>query len=171
MIDFINSPSPEHLLQLVENKEISKLLDDYILFCNEVENGSLGKTARFFKSYSGHINLVMQLMQAVKTNDYLLYCQCCYLMADLFFAFDGQNYARYLTFYSVFLANLDNSHPGASKLLRNRAISVARSFIPGNRCAVDKTIEETMMRHSKSRGGVGGSTIGLSGLLNKPEGG
>ena len=43
-------------------------------------------------------------------------------------------------------------------------ISVARSFIPGNRCAVDKTMEETFMKHAKSRGGSGGSAAGISGI-------
>ena len=46
------------------------------------------------------------------------------------------------------------------------AISVARSFIPDNRCAVDKTIEETFMKHAKSDCGAGGSGAGLSGILS-----
>ena len=43
---------------------------------------------------------------------------------------------------------------------------MARSFVPGNRCPVDKTIEETFMKHSKSHGGAGGGSAGLSGLLS-----
>jgi hypothetical protein len=39
---------------------------------------------------------------------------------------------------------------------------VARSFAPGNRCPVDKTIEETFMKPSKSHGGAGGGSAGLS---------
>jgi hypothetical protein len=57
----------------------------------------------------------------------------------------GQNYARYLMFFSVFLANIKIFHPGATDLLKRGAISVARSFVPGNRCPVDNTIEETFM--------------------------
>lgn len=82
-----------------------------------------------------------------------------------FFSFDGQNYARYLTYFATFLANIEASHPGAQKLIENGAISVARSFIPGNRCDVDKTMEETFMRHAKSRSGSGTSSTGVSGLL------
>ncbi len=87
-------------------------------------------------------------------------------MADLFFSFDGHNYSRYLTFFSVFLANVEETHPGASELLKAGAISIARSFVPGNRCAVDKTIEETFMKHAKSHGGSGGCGAGLTGILN-----
>ncbi len=86
-------------------------------------------------------------------------------MTPLFFSFDGQNYARYLSFFSVFLANIDNSHPGAASLIKRGAISVARSFIPGNRCAVDKTMEETFMCHAKSHAGAGTSAAGVSGVL------
>lgn len=69
------------------------------------------------------------------------------LLPDLFFAFGGQNYSRYLTYFCVFLSNIDLSHPGAIELIKSGSFSVARSFVPGNRCATDKTIEETFMRH------------------------
>ena len=80
-----------------------------------------------------------------------------------FFSFGGQNYARYLTFFSVFFANIEISHLGATDLLKRGAINLARSFVPGNRCSVDKTIEETFMKHSKSHGG---GSAGLFGLLS-----
>ena len=50
-------------------------------------------------------------------------------------------------------------------MLRAGAISVARSYVPGNRCAVDKTIEETFMKLAKSHGGSGGCGAGLTGIL------
>ncbi|KAG1696102.1 Maltase-glucoamylase, intestinal [Nymphon striatum] len=57
----------------------------------------------------------------------------------------------------------------ATELLRLGAISVARSFVPGNQCAVDKTIEETFMKHAKSHAGAGGRGAGVSGILNNYE--
>ena len=41
---------------------------------------------------------------------------------------------------------------------------MARSFIPGSRCAVDRTMEETFMKHAKSKGGAGGVGAGLTGI-------
>jgi hypothetical protein len=131
-----------------------------------VRNGELGKTAVLWLSYMDHIWLVLRLIQAVKTNNYALYCECLYRMSSLFFSFDGQNYSRYLTFFSVFLANVEETHPGATQLLEGGAFSVARSLIPGNRCDVDKTIEETFMKHAKSHGGSGGCGAGLTGLVS-----
>ena len=45
------------------------------------------------------------------------------------------------------------------------ATSVARSFIPANRCTVDKTIEETFLPHAKSQAGSGRRGADISGLL------
>ena len=90
-------------------------------------------------------------------------------MADLFFSFDGQNYAMYLTFFSVFLTNIEETHPGATDLLKMGAISVARSFEPGSQCPVDKTIEEIFMRHAKSRADPGSRGAGVYGLLQNYE--
>ena len=59
--------------------------------------------------------------------------------------------------------------PGAKELLKLDEISVARSFIPSNRCAVDKTIEEAFLQHAKSQAGPGRRGAGISGLLNNYE--
>ena len=83
----------------------------------------------------------------------------------MFFSFDGHNYARYLTLFAVFLANLESSHSGATALLESGAISVARSEVPGNRCPVDKTMEGTFMKHAKSHEGPGSCGAGLTGIL------
>ena len=61
------------------------------------------------------------------------------------------------------------SHPGATELLKRGAISVAHSFISVNHCAVDKTLEETFIKHSKSHGDAGGNSAGLSGILTNHD--
>ena len=84
-------------------------------------------------------------------------------MVDLIFSFDGQ-----LCYFS-FLVNIVKTHPGATELLKLDAMSVAKSFIPANRCAVDKIIEETFMRHAKSQEGPSRRNAGISGRLNNYE--
>ena len=54
------------------------------------------------------------------------------------------------------MANIEVSHPESTNLIKLGAMSVARSFIPGNRYAMDKTMEETFMCHAKSHGCAGG---------------
>lgn len=79
-----------------------------------------------------HIWLALSLLYALKVNEFELYAQCLLAMPDVFFSFGGQNYARYLTFFGLFIANIEVSHPGATELLKRGAFSVARSFIPGD---------------------------------------
>ena len=64
------------------------------------------------------------LIHSVKTNDFVEYAPSLYLMPDLFFSFGGHNYARYLTFFAVFLANIKCSHPGATEMLERGEHSV-----------------------------------------------
>ena len=98
-----------------------------------------------------HVWLTLNLLQAVKTNDFFAYSHCLCLMPDLLFSFGGQNYARYMAFFSMFITNIETSHPGATEQ-------------QATRCEDDKTIEETFMKQSKSRGGSGSSGAGLTGL-------
>ena len=159
----------EDFLEVLDDGPFQEYMADYVEFRLQVRNGTLGKTGAFWLSYVDHIWLVLSLLMSVKTNDFFLYGACLSKMADLFHSFDGQNYARYLTFFSVFLANIEETHPGATELLKLGAISVARSYIPGNQCPVDKTIEETFMKHAKSHAGAGGIGAGVSGLLGNYE--
>ena len=123
--------------------------------------GQHGKTAQLWISYMKHVWLVLSLLY-VKVNDYELYVHTLVAMPDLFFSFRGLHSARYLIFFAIFLANIKTTHPGATDLLRCGVFSVARSLIPGNRCAVDKTMEETFQKHTKSRGA--GMAVGAIGL-------
>ena len=165
----LENPSRTSLNVSRMDETLMSLVQEYADFKENIREGEMGKTARLWMSYMDHIWLILKLIQAVKVNDLSLYCECLYKMCDLFLSFDGHNYARYLTFFAVFLANVEETHPGATRLLENGAFSVARSFIPGNRCAVDKTMEETFIKHSKCRGGSGGAGAGLSGLVNNPD--
>ena len=134
-------------MMAMDDESISNYIQSHLQYRVDVSEGSLGKTAQLWISYMNHICLDLSLIQAVKYNDFLTYAHCLYIMGDLFFTFGGQNYARYLTYFSTYLSNIDVSHPGASDLIKRGAMSVACLFIPGNHCAVDKTMEETFMRH------------------------
>lgn len=155
----LNKKSIEDLLN---DNQITSYLKQYAEFRDGVQNGALGKTAQYWITYMNEVWLVLQLHEAVKRNDFLLYQECINLMPDLFFSYDGHNYARYLTMFSSMISNIDVTHPGSLELLKNGAISVARSMIPGSRTDIDKTMEETFMRHSKSGGGASGA--GITGL-------
>ncbi|KAL5015504.1 hypothetical protein ScPMuIL_009774 [Solemya velum] len=160
--DICRAVTNEQLLeQLMNDTSLVTYIQEYCKYRNKVREGERGKTAQFWIAYMDHVWLVLSLIRAVKTNDF----PAVRRVSDLFFSFDGQNYARYLTFFLVFVANIEDSHPGATDVLQRGAISVARSFIPGNRCSVDKTMEETFMKHAKSHSGAGGIGAGVPEFL------
>ena len=57
-----------------------------------------------------------------------------------------------MTWFDIYLTNIEKSHPSSLDLLKKGAIAVARSLIPGSLCAVDKTMEETFMRFAHTAG-------------------
>lgn len=162
----MESPSSENLKKDQASEEIVALLQEYQSFKQFVRDGEYGKTSRLWLSYMNHISLILNLIHAVKVSNISLYTECLHRIADLFFSFNSQNYARYLSFFPAFLANIEETHPGSLTLLENGAISVARSMIPGNRCPIDKTMEEAFMKSAKFRGGSGNHGAGLTGLEN-----
>ena len=104
----------------------------------------------------------------MKISNYYLYNACLSKMVDLFFSFKGNNYARYLCYFSIFLNNIEETYLGATKLLKLVATSMAISFIPAYMCAVDKIIKETYAtcQISSSPGRAGCWHLGL---LNNDE--
>ena len=109
-----------------------------------------------------HVSLALSLLYAVKINDYYLYGACLSKMVDLFFSFDGQNYARYLCYFSLFLVNIVKTHP---ELLKLDAISVERSFIPANRSAEEFYALKKHLCKVPNLNGSGRRGADISGLL------
>jgi hypothetical protein len=159
----IKDCSEENLLSTLQDDSLIQCLNAYFDFQDRVRNGDLGKTGQFWMSFLDHARRIFLLLYAVKVNDLQIFHKCMADMADLFFCFGGINYSRYLTWFDLFLTNIESTHPGATQLLERGAISVARSYIPGNLCSVDKTMEETYMKFAKSHSGSGGA--GLTGIL------
>ena len=124
----------ENLHAAMQNEALGNFLEEYSSFRQQVRSGSQGKTAQLGLAYMNHVSLALLLLYAGKINDYYLCGACLSKIVNLFFSFDGQNYARYLCYFSLFLFNIVKTHP---ELLKSDAISVARSFIPASRCTVD----------------------------------
>ncbi|KAI4813981.1 hypothetical protein KUCAC02_003199 [Chaenocephalus aceratus] len=154
LFNLIHSCTSESLNSTLKDPTLLKLIGDYLQYQDKVRRGHLGKTGMFWLSMMDHARLVFMMDFAVKTNNFELFHHCNGAMADLFFAYDGHNYARYLTWFEAFLTNIDLSHPGALDYIKLGAIAVARSLIPGALAAVDKTMEETFMRFAKTSGGL-----------------
>ncbi|KAL7407118.1 hypothetical protein ABVT39_003386 [Epinephelus coioides] len=163
LLNLVKSCNREHLNLAMQDTSTVTIINKYIEFEDKVSANHLGKTGNLWFGFIKHIRLILMLIYSVKTNNLKLFHKCNGEMANLFFAFDGPNYSRYLVWLEVFHTNLELSHPGAKDLLERGGISVARSLIPGALSAVDKTMEETFMKLAKSAGDY----INYSGVLHE----
>ena len=104
-------------------------------FREGVEKVSLGKMAQLWVLYMNHVWLAFTLIQSEKGNDFVS-SNCMFLMPNIIFSFGDQNQARYLTFLYVFLAKIEESHPGTRNLLDRGAIRVSQSFVSSDLCNI-----------------------------------
>ena len=98
----LKSSSPEIIETLLTETSLSKFMDFFLKFCDEIRFGKHQKTAKLWISYMDHTSLIITLQEAVQDNNYLLFVYVLCLIANLFFAYNGQNYARHLTFIAMF---------------------------------------------------------------------
>ena len=104
--EFVTAISKENELNLLSDEEFTTKTGGYITFRKTVRQGSYGKTLQLWLAYMDHVWLMLGLIHSVKTNNFVEYAHSLYLMPDLFFPFGGHNYAHYLTFFAVCLANI-----------------------------------------------------------------
>ena len=107
----INERTSENLHAAMQNEALANFLEEYSSFRQQVRGGSQGKTAQFGLAYMNHVSLALLLLYAVKINDNYLCGACLSKIVNLFFSFNGQNYARYLCYFSLFLFNTVKTHP------------------------------------------------------------
>jgi hypothetical protein len=168
--DDVSIPELKAISELADCPDIDKLLaaecdDDctrfvaqYNMYKNDVRCGKYGQTAQFWLSYCDCVWILLRFQQAVKENNLELYTYSLRQLCILLFSSDHINYARYLPLYYTQLKHLPSSHPGAELLLRDCGFTVSRSDVPACRNAIDLTIEQTINRSAKTRGGL----IGIS---------
>lgn len=81
-------------------------------------------------------------------------------MVAWFFVYDRINYARYTPVYLLEMVNLENTHPNIHNHMMNGGFVVQRQTKYGfSQVPVDQTIEQTMNRDTKTKGGLTGVTV------------
>ena len=84
----------EQLDKALQDESVTHITNKYEEFQTKVRDGHLGKTTKFWISLMNNAKLVFLLTHALKTNTRKLFRKCSGEIANLFFAFDGQNYSR-----------------------------------------------------------------------------
>ena len=94
LLNVIQTCNRQSVDAALHDESTNGLMQMYVDFQVQVRMGHLGKTATCWISFMDDAKLVFMLMYAVKTNNRKLFHKYNGEMANLFFAYDGQNYCR-----------------------------------------------------------------------------
>jgi hypothetical protein len=119
-----------------------------------------GPLKTFWISYLDMVGLLMEFIRATREGNWSLHLQSIKEMIPWFFAYDHTNYSRYLPVYLLHMISLPETHPEAHKLLENGDFGVQRISKHGfAQVPVDQTIEQTLNRSTKTKGGIVGFSL------------
>lgn len=130
----------------IDNVELIELLHKYETFRQKTMNGEHGKTTQFFMNYVDLINNYLLFDRSVRTGDLNLFIFSMGKFINLFFTFNHQNYARYLTLYMVNLQNRHLTHPRLEI-----TFSVKLTNKPFSKQPIDYTVETTINLDASKR--------------------
>ena len=131
--------------------EFSALQTSFRQFCQT----DRGQTATFWDSYIDLVSLLMRFVRATRESNWDLHLSCVRDILSWVFAYDHTNYSRSLPLYWSQMINLETTHPEAHAQLSSGAFAVQRSSTNGfGKIPVDQTIESTLNRATKTKGGI-----------------
>ena len=144
----------------VSFKGICSLYDQ---FC-QTPNGPM---AEYWNSYIGMVQLLLRFIRSTKEGNWQLHFECIRQMAPWMFAYDRTNYSRYLPLYWCEMMALPRTHPQAYQHLNSGEFGSQRSKSNGfSKTPIDKTIEETINKATKTKGrGIIGKSLNKGAVL------
>ena len=147
-----------------DNSKYTNLLNYDLLFsmhaqfekyCDHLRNNN-GPLSAFWMSYLDMVGrILLALLRSSREGNWELHMAAVRSMIPWCFAYDRQNYARYLSVYYVEMSQFSNEHPQVHKHFLQGEFSVQLGKNnPFGRIPMDQTIEETANRDTKIAGGV-----------------
>ena len=130
--------------KVLRNAEIKWLLGKYEEYVEDTMNGVHGCTAQYFMIYVKLIGRHVVLQASVRRQNYDMYLYILPRITNLFFAFNQQNYARWLTCYDDNLLQVSQTHPGLLEKMQKNSIRVKRIPKPHSFQPIDLILEETI---------------------------
>jgi hypothetical protein len=127
---------------------------------NEFNKSSTNKMSKYWQSYIEMVSLLLRFIRSTREGDWNLHLACIRDMFPWMFAYDRTNYSRYLPIYWCDMMSLKDNHPSAYEAFKagdfvaQRSTGNAFSQVP-----IDQTIEQTINRDTKSKGGIIGFSV------------
>ena len=147
---------PEKFEKLIQSEAFKQVFIMYEEFCRE-NNGPM---KIFWNSYLDMVELMLCFIRATREGNWKLHLNCVKDMLPWFFAYDHTNYSRYLPVYLLHMFSIEDTNPEAHKILEDGVFSVQRTREHGfSRLPVDQTIEQTLNKNTKTKGGIVGFSL------------
>lgn len=150
-LDYINR-NPLFFTDLdSEPPALGELLKKYQDFIKQTLNGDHGQTAKYWMMYITFVRMYNTFIRSVRTGDHELFINILPEMIHLFFVFNHQNYARWLSYFYNNMLRMEETHPGISDDFVNGILSVRRTERPFSRLPIDLTLEQTINADAASK--------------------
>lgn len=121
----INKLDSSEIIEILDNDsskiidrtlfELKDVLDHYNTYTQKTLNGEHGFTAKYALLYTSFIEYYQLFERPIRTSDLNLYIYAAYRLRPLFFIFNHQNYARWLSRNLDELMNIERTNPGLNE--------------------------------------------------------
>lgn len=151
VMDVINNDS-QHLTSVESTLPVLKdFFQEYDSYLKDTISGKHGYTPQYVMTYVSLVDLFHLLERGIRTSDTTLCNYATYEMCALFFAFNHQNYARWLTRNQNNCVNIDMRYPGLREEFLSGALSIRRTSKNFCRSPVDLTLEQTINANAANK--------------------
>ena len=151
-LDHCNSDKFETLINSPDFQKYRDQLYDY----QEAER-QRSEMWRFWNSFLSMVDNILSILYATRTGDWILYIESIRSFLPWAFAYDRQNFARYLTLHLMEMVNLEENHRCIYDDFMKSNFSVQMSdYNTFGRLEADKVIETTINKDTKTPGGTTG---------------
>ena len=117
-------------------------------------------TFQYWMTFIQMVETLLSFIRATRTGDWNLHLASVRQMLPWFFAYDRVNYARYLTVYWLEMLNLGKTHLAVQEeFLDGNFVVQQQTNLSFSQTAMDQTIEQTLNRDSKTKGGIKSMTL------------
>ena len=146
-------PNQEEITKVLHNDAFLEWEKQFNAYVNEIKKSGTD-LARFWLTYIDLCELLLNLIYATRTGSWNLYLVCVEEVINWAFAYDRQNYARYLVPFLNDMRSLSTTMPEVYAAFSNGQFSIQMGKRnPFGRNEADKTIENTINRDCKTSGG------------------
>ena len=147
------------LNEVIQNESCARIFMLYNTYFEKLRKQS-GQIASFWMTYIDIVDILLGLIRASREGNWQLHLNAIHSMIPWCFAYDRQNYARYLPIYYAQMTSLPKDHPFSYEHLQQGGLSVQRSeHNPFGKVPFDQTIEETVNKDTQTPGGTKGFSL------------